>query len=61
METCTKISPLHTIRHGLNRHLNETSEIDITRGTPKKLYSKFTKTITAFHFVQYDVFWSTEK
>ena len=31
-----KKSPLHTIRHGLNRHLNETSEIDITRGTQKK-------------------------
>jgi hypothetical protein len=47
---------------GLKSNNDNKKSLKIDTGTHKKtVYVKCNKTITALHFVQYDVLWSTEK
>jgi hypothetical protein len=46
----------------LNLNKNNKQSLKMYPGTQKKIGNvKCNKTITALHFVQYDVLWSTEK
>ena len=46
----------------LNLNNNNKQSLNMYPGTQKRIgNAKYDKTITAFHFVQYDVSWSSEK